>query len=539
MKLFEKVFFGRANGTPQAIPQVNRDQVANDAGGFVYALDPWDRLDRFLILGSEGGTYYAGERELTKANALQLVALIREDGAHAVERIVEISQAGRAPKVSPAIFALAMCAGFGDEPTRQLALGRGLQAVCRTGSHLLEFASYVKQFRGWGRALRGGVRTWYESAPVGELEYQVVKYQNRAGYTHRDLLRLSHPQAPEGARGALFTWIVKGAAPASDAGLPLIHAFERSKTMNGADAATCAAFVRESKLPREAIPTEWLREPAVWEALLETMPMTACIRNLATMTRVGLLTPKAEATRTVVTRLANGEWLRKARVHPVAVLAALETYRSGRSARGSATWKPVDLIVDALEAAFYLAFETLEPSGARMLVGLDVSGSMASGFVSGIPGLTPRVASAAMAMTHVKTEADLTVMAFSDRFLKLDIGREDRLGAVLDRTSDLPFERTDCALPMLYALERRLSIDTFVIYTDNETWAGTIHPDEALRRYRERTGIAAKLVVIGMTSTGFTIADPNDAGMLDVVGFDASAPAMIARFAKPGRASLG
>jgi 60 kDa SS-A/Ro ribonucleoprotein len=539
MKLFEKVFFGRSNGTPQSMPQPDREQVANDAGGYVYALDPWDRLDRFLILGSEGGTYYAGERELTKANAMHLVSLIHEDGVRAVERIVEISQAGRAPKVSPAIFALAMCAGFGDEATRQLALGRGLNAVCRTGSHLLEFASYVKQFRGWGRALRGGVRAWYESAPVGELEYQVVKYQNRAGYTHRDLLRLSHPQAPEGARGALFAWIVKGSAPATDAGLPLIDAFERSKTMNGADAATCAAFVRESKLPREAIPTEWLREPAVWEALLGTMPMTALIRNLATMTRVGLLTPKAEATRTVVARLANGAWLRKARVHPIAVLAALETYRSGRGARGNTSWKPIDMIVDALEAAFYLAFETLEPSGARMLVALDVSGSMACGSVSGIPGLTPRVASAAMAMTHAKTEPDLTVMAFSDGFVKLDIGRDDRLGAVLDRTNDLPFQGTDCSLPMLYALEHRMSIDAFVIYTDNETWSGTIHADEALRRYRERTGIAAKLVVVAMTSTGFTIADPNDAGMLDVVGFDTSAPATIARFVAPGRASLG
>ena len=88
---------------------------------------------------------------------------------------------------------------------------------------------------------------------------------------------------------------------------------------------------------------------------------------------------------------------------------------------------------------------------------------------------------------------------------------------------------------MLFALEQRLEIDTFVIYTDNETWAGTIHPDEALRTYRERTGIAAKLVVVGMTATGFTIADPNDAGMLDVVGFDSAAPAVIADFARKAR----
>lgn len=37
-----------------------------------------------------------------------------------------------------------------------------------------------------------------------------------------------------------------------------------------------------------------------------------------------------------------------------------------------------------------------------------------------------------------------------------------------------------------------------------------------------------KLVVVGMVSNGFSIADPDDAGMLDVVGFDAAAPQVIA-----------
>ena len=51
-----------------------------------------------------------------------------------------------------------------------------------------------------------------------------------------------------------------------------------------------------------------------------------------------------------------------------------------------------------------------------------------------------------------------------------------------------------------------------------------------LRRYREKTGIDARLIVVAMTSGGFTLADPSDAGMLDVVGFDASAPQIIRDF---------
>ena len=98
--------------------------------------------------------------------------------------------------------------------------------------------------------------------------------------------------------------------------------------------------------------------------------------------------------------------------------------------------------------------------------------------------------------------------------------------------SDLPFGGTDCALPMLYAQAREREIDTFVIYTDSETWAGDIHPAQALRDYRRASGIDARLVVVGMVANGFSIADPADPGMLDVVGFDTATPQLISDFAR-------
>jgi hypothetical protein len=62
--------------------------------------------------------------------------------------------------------------------------------------------------------------------------------------------------------------------------------------------------------------------------------------------------------------------------------------------------------------------------------------------------------------------------------------------------------------------------------------AVNIHPAQALRRYRDEFVGDAKAVVVGMTSNGFTIVDPNDRGMLDVVGFDTTAPAVIADFVR-------
>ena len=272
--------------------------------------------------------------------------------------------------------------------------------------------------------------------------------------------------------------------------------------------------------------------PEVWAALLERMPMTALIRNLATLTRVGVVAPGSYGAAYAVEQLGDTERLRKARVHPITVLSALRTYALGRGVRGSHTWTPVATIVDALDAAFYAAFSSVEPANSRMLLALDVSGSMGWGEMAGVPGLTPRDASAAMALVTAATEPSYEIVAFSRGLTPLAISPRQRLGDAVQTVSGLPFDATDCAQPMLYALERKREIDTFVVYTDSETWCGQVHPVQALRRYRERTGIAARLVVIGMVANGFTIADPEDPGMLDIVGFDTATPEVVSGFAR-------
>jgi 60 kDa SS-A/Ro ribonucleoprotein len=42
---------------------------------------------------------------------------------------------------------------------------------------------------------------------------------------------------------------------------------------------------------------------------------------------------------------------------------------------------------------------------------------------------------------------------------------------------------------MLWALKHEVEADGFVILTDPETYAGAIHPSQALRRYRQESGI--------------------------------------------------
>jgi 60 kDa SS-A/Ro ribonucleoprotein len=540
---------------PQSAPVPGSGQVPNSAGGFAWAVDSWTQLRRFLVLGSEGGSYYASESKLTRKNAKAVERCLAEDGPRAIAEIVRVSQEGRAPKNDPAIFALAMAAGRAEAETRTAAL-EALPLVCRTGTHLFQFAIFVEGFRGWGRSLRHAVGRWYAAQKVDALAYQAVKYRQREGVTHRDLLRLAHPATRVSAgnptqlvsteHARLFEWIVRGG---SSDGLPrIVEGFARAQAAD--KPRETAELVREYRLPREAVKTEHLASPVVWEALLDEMPMTALIRNLATMTRIGLLDSGSTATAEVVARLGDADRIRRAPVHPIAVLAALRTYSAGQGVRGRNTWRPVREVVDALDAAFYTAFGNVTPTGTRLLLALDVSGSMQTGWVAGIPGLTPRDASAALALVTAATEQDVEIVGFytgrrgwtagarrqwylgEDGLTSLAISPRQRLDDAVKAVSDLPFGGTDCALPMLYAQAKEKEIGMFAIFTDSETWAGTVHPANALRDYRRVSGIDARLVVVGMVSNNFSIADPTDPGMLDVVGFDTATPQLISDFAR-------
>jgi len=380
----------------------------------------------------------------------------------------------------------------------------------------------------------------------------MLKYQARDGWTHRDALRLAHPKAPTVGHDVLFRYATKGWNGVLELegvnDLDVVELIESIKSLAHLTPAEAASVITRMRLTREMVPTELLGSAVVWDALFERMPLTAMIRNLAVMTKVGLIVPGSDAARTAIDRLSDRETLRGARVHPVQVLVAMKTYAQGRGMKGSGTWRPVAQVIDALDKAFYLSFENAPTTGKRIMLALDVSGSMGSP-VFGMDFLTCREAAAAMALVTAATEPNHRFVAFTkgdypsqwsathgrqyDTGLSpLAISPRQRLDDVVRLTGSLPFGGTDCALPMVEALKHRWPVDAFVVFTDSETWAGNIHPSQALRDYRERMGIAAKLVVVAMTSNGFSIADPDDGGMLDVVGFDTSTPNVLAEFIK-------
>jgi hypothetical protein len=298
------------------------------------------------------------------------------------------------------------------------------------------------------------------------------------------------------------------------------------------DVPLACALIRSGRLVREHVPTTLFGSKEIWLTLLETMPLEALLRNLGKLTQIGVA---AEKHREIVARLVNQTEVLKARIHPIKVLVASKVYTNGCGDSGSLTWTPNAYIGVALTDLFRISYGAVTPTGKRIMLGIDVSGSMSSP-VLGSKVLSCRDASIAMALLYMETEKNVSAVAFSETLTdliapsKFQLRRGMTLQQALAATNGMNFSATDCVLPIQHAIRCKLPIDAFIIITDNETYAPNEHPQNALIRYREVMGIEAKLIVLGMTGNCFTIVNPNDRNTLNLAGFDTSTPEIASMF---------
>ena len=542
-----------------ATPQTRRipgrtDQVRNNAGGYVFGKDLFTKVEDFIVRGTAGGTYYISEDRLTTDNTGWLIQAIQADGARVVRLIMEVSTARppRAPKNRAAVFALAMVFACGD-PAAVQAAKAAFPRVVRTTDHLSMFFGYAKQLRGkaagpgtslvTGRALRSALASWFLAGDVDAVAWKACKARQRATpagevFALRDALRIAHPKAETADRRALLGWLAGKVDDGQARSLvPAVDAFLSAQAVSTEAAAI--AIVTGRKVPWEFLPSGFLASAAVWEALVPHLGMTALLRNLARLTRLGVLGPFAPANAAVAARLHSADALRGARIHPIDVFLALRVYNSGRSQpnprAAEHTWAPVAEISDALEEAYELSFGHVQPSGKRMVVAVDSSGSMSSAWgwnqltLGGSPLGSPYEIGCAMAAILKRIEGgNVHVIDVDTKVHPSRITSRTRLREIGSwRPSG---GGTDLSLPFAHAASHKLEVDGFAVFTDGETWAGRQHPSQALAAYRRRHNPAARVAVASMTAAGHTIAEPQDGGVLNIAGMDAALPMVVTGF---------
>ncbi|XP_061098490.1 60 kDa SS-A/Ro ribonucleoprotein [Conger conger] len=520
-------------------------QAQNPAGGYSWEVTDMTRLRRFLCFGSEAGTYSIKEHRLGMENATVLIRLIEEGrGCEVVQEIKKFSLDCPASKTNPALFALAVCSQHCDVKTKQAAF-KALKDICRLPTHLFTFVQFKKDLKEgmkcgiWGRALRKAVADWYNEKDAMSLALAVTKYKQRTGWSHQDLLRLSHMKPANEAIAVISKYVTKGWKEVQKSYgdkenveettnvLQYLEAVEKAK--HSEDELEIIHLIEEHRLEREQLLTNHLKSKEVWKALLKEMPVAEVLRNLGKMTGDKVLEPGSSDIAALCERLQNDSMLKKAKIHPFHILVASQAYKKGHGNRGKLKWEPDEGIIQALDKAFYKCFLNVEATGKRFVVGVDVSAPMnATGLGSPVDAVTT---AAAMSMVVVRTEVDSQILVFSEGAVSpCPVTAHMSLTEVTEELVKIPSLSTDCALPVLWATETGKAADVFIILTNNDTWFGKIHPVEALQMHRQKLGVFSKLIVCGLTSNSLGVADPDDRGMLEVCGFDSGALEVLNNF---------
>jgi 60 kDa SS-A/Ro ribonucleoprotein len=389
--------------------------------------------------------------------------------------------------------------------------------------------------------MRTAFGSWFNAEDVHDVAFPALKARQRATpagevMALRDVIRIAHVTGRTDAHRVLIGWLYGRVA--DDEARAVLRDVDDFLTAQAVTIpAEATSVIRARRVPWEFLPSTVMKDPRVSEELIGTIGMTALIRNLARMTRLGTLGPfTTDATSRVVARLTSRDALAKARIHPMDVYLALKAYQSGSSQpdprKPAQTWHPVPAVSDALEVAYDSSFAAAEPTGRKYIVAVDSSGSMSrwSTVVSAGSALGPayEIASTIAVMPTRLEGPNVHVIDVDTRVHPSKVTRRTNLRELA--TWQASGGGTDMSLPFTWALQQRAEADGFLVITDNESWAGNRHPVQSLAAYRRSVNPAARVIVVGMTATGYSMADPGDPGVLNVAGLDGALPKLIAGF---------
>lgn len=522
-----KFFTQKKTGTPQTqpIPGRKAQMIQGRSGGWMFDVGLWKMLQRCLLIGTAKSTYYAGKNELTE----DFVEVMREAIAKNPERVAQqilYASDGRAINNSAPILALVLLS-MGEAPEAKKAFGEIFPQVVRTGSHFYEWLNYTKSLRGFGKVVREAGKNWFLREDVTGLAYQLLKYQQRYDFSHRDALRLFHVKPPTEDHQQLFEWVVKGwevlPTKIPSTALAQIWWYEWLKRNPN---QTHEAIV-QGRLTHEMAAPVGKMDKSAWQLLFNEMPIGALLRNLGSLTEIGVLASHELVNlQRVEAVLNNKEHLRKGRIHPIDVLKALKTYQSGgKLGRSKKTWNPVHKIVKILDKAVELSFDVVQPTGKVFMHAVDVSGSMASPIAD--MGLTCCEVAATMALVTAKAEKSYTIRGFSTQFCDLGITAKDSFRSAVQKASNKNFGGTDASVAYEWMIKNNFKADVICFWTDNESWAGYKHPSQALAEYRRKVNPNIKAIYITLAPYQITLVDPNDPLSWDLGGFDPGTPRII------------
>jgi 60 kDa SS-A/Ro ribonucleoprotein len=527
------------------------------------------KLKRFLFLGSENGTMSIKPKDLTHSHIQCINILLQQEQFTTILDIIH-EYTTKTFKKDCLLCILAICCSLkinGDVTFNEDAVRRqGTKSkdllikefknhcfeivldICKTPTQLFLFIDFYQKFnqrvfgsKAWNKTMKNYISQWYLTKSPSDLLYLITKYQNRNNWTHKDVIRLCHVKTNDFYLNQIFRFIIKGLEPNISYSEHFNYIFAIKSLATETNINKVIELIKLHNLVREQIPTKWLNYNSVWSVLIVRMPDIALLKNLNKITSVGCLDNPFNL-EMILNKINN------IKVHPLQILITIKQYSTGSGDKGNLHWTPNQHIIDALNELFYKSFDNIQKTGKKILLALDISGSMTWTNVCGIDCLTASEVACAMALifdkvenastlTSVKgannvplTDGKVDIFGFSKDFIPLPVSSSKRLDDNLLITKNKTFGPTDISVPFEWAMTNNKEYDCIIVFTDSETNCNKIPPSVALENYNKALGLDTKLIVCALAANDISIADTNNPNMLDICGFDTSTHEVINEF---------
>ncbi len=527
-----KAHLKRKKNTPATQrPDGREDMQQSASGAFLFVNDEFSSLRRYLITGTKVPTFYEGKFKITKDFENHVVSCAQKNGARTADIILEVSDRGLSISNDSCIFACVLLSKFA--PKEFYRIGKG---VIRTMSHFHQFVDWVKEYRGTGGVISKFGKDWFASQDTKYLTYQFLKFNQRYGWTVRDQLRIFRPKAETEAKNRLYAYATNKVDKYGDINslvkdFPDIHQlgwYEWLKANPSPENSMKA--IREGGLTHEMVAPIGGMNDKVWNEIFQTMPMTATLRNLGNLTTHHVFDDKTNII-TLHDRITNRNSLKRARIHPYSLLLAGKVYASGGhfpNSKSSKTWSVNTYVKGAVEKALGLSFDIQQPTNLTYMFATDLSASMTVKFGNNKLISCVEVA-ALMALVAAKTEPYNYTVGFESEIRDIGITAKDTLLTACQKAQSRAWGGTNVGKVYDYAMSRKLRIDTFVFFTDGESWGGT-HAFQRLNVYRKAYNPRARAIYVTITPGFRGLADPQDVDSLTIGGFDPTAIKLMQEF---------
>lgn len=469
------------------------------------ALEP--ELLRFIAFGEDRGVVDLGARGPSEALRTRIQAKVA--AAHP-ELLARLDPADSAPEARA--FVLAACVRAPEGPLRDAARARVAELCGPRGDDVLRLARHLHELGGWGRGVRGAVGRWYVEATLEDLVNAGLRTTPVPGWTHRDVLRLTHPRTEDASRNAILGWLATppNTPPAPDVGPPRLRAVRAAGLAARPDEVV--DLLGAHALPPAVVPERLRADPAVRAALARFAPLASLAPEVGRWAQADLPPEVLDA----LSIRAEAEGAPESAPHLLSIAAALEGRApefAARARRGAQA---------GLREAHH---------GGSTWLALDISGTMARRPARGDEGTTCAAAARALARVVGSGPTDRVFGFTADGWTDAPDPRGRAAGlteltecglssdAELDHTLErLRLGAVDPTLPLRRAAHVGAEVHSFVVVSTEFAPEDRARARAARAAYTAATGHPTRLALVGLGAASVSGGPDREADALSVSG---------------------